>query len=137
MVRTGRPVTGCQLDGIDRFGDVLLSAADSRCCGFTDPRADGKELKKVPVSGCGDRFPLGGIPTADGVLAAFADRRGGRVVTVDLSDPEHPAVLPGRSYCFPPGFSCERVEFYENRMYIPMANAGLFFEEKVSDRTDA
>lgn len=133
LVGAGYSVTGYQLDGIDRFGDVLLSAADSRCCGFTASGADGKELKKIPVPGCGERFPLGGIPTVEGNIVAFANRRNGRIVTLDLADPGHPAVIPERSFVFPPGYCCERVEFHAKRMYIPAMSAGLFFEEKAAE----
>ena len=124
---TGQPPKGGQLDGIDRLdnGLFVFPVRWSKLA-LLDPQAPG-DPKIVDVEGVVDGLRITGIPTVDGNLVAFASRRDGMVVTVDVSVPERPVVVPSRCYDLSEG-NCDRIAFHKGKMIIPAGHYGLFME---------
>lgn len=58
---------------------------------------------------------------------AFASRRDGKVVTVDMTDPEHPVVVNARCYDRPQG-NRGRIAFHRGKMVIPAGHNGPVVE---------
>lgn len=125
---TGNPPQGNQLDGIDLLanGRFVFPVRGARLA-LIDPKSPG-EPKIVEVKGAVAGMPVSGIPTVCGDLVAFASRRDGRVVTLDLSAPENPVVVRDRCYDLSQG-NCDRVAFHHGKMIIPAGHDGLFMEK--------
>ncbi|WP_294434072.1 glycoside hydrolase family 44 protein [uncultured Victivallis sp.] len=74
-----------------------------------------------------------GTVSTDGSIAVFTRREWGSVTTVDFTDPEHPAVIPGRSIASLPG-SPGRALFWRGRLLIPAGHYGILFETAANSR---
>lgn len=128
VTSTGNPPQGSQLDGIDRLGNGLfVFPVRGARLALIDPKSPG-EPRIVEVKGAVAGMPIGGIPSVCGNLVAFASRRDGRVVTVDLSAPESPVVVTNRCYDLSQG-NCDRIAFHHGKMIIPAGHYGLFMEK--------
>ncbi len=121
------PPQGSQLDGVDLLdnGLFVFPVRGSRLA-LIDPKAPG-EPKTVQVKGLVPGLPVAGIPTVNGNLVAFASRRDGKVVTVDMTDPEHPVLVADRCYDLSQG-NCDRIAFHHGKMIIPAGHYGLVVE---------
>jgi hypothetical protein len=122
------PPNGSQMDGIDLTDNGLfIFPVRGRQLAFIDPaspeRPNVVDVKSIP----GNTW-VRGIPTVDGNLAAFASRREGKVVMVDLSNPDSPTVVKERCYDLSAG-NCDRVAFHKGKMIIPAGHYGLFMEK--------
>lgn len=84
---------------------------------------DPKAIKVTRVPG----LQLTGVPTADGNVVAFVQRRNGEVIFLDLTNPEAPVWLKERTVIVHglPG----SVEFFQHRIVIPGGYAGLYLEK--------
>ncbi len=127
-ISMGNPPKGSQLDGVDLLSDgrFVFPYRLSRLA-FIDPKSPG-DPEVVEVDGMDANFPIRGIPTVHGDLVAFASRRDGKVVTVDVSAPEKPVLVRDRCYDLSLG-NCDRVAFREGKMIIPAGHHGLFMEK--------
>lgn len=128
MTSKENPPQGSQLDGIDRLdnGLYVFPVGGSKLA-LIDAQAP-EEPKTVDVEGVVSGFPIRGIPTVCGNLVAFASRRDGKVVVVDMSDPERPAVVRDRCYDLSEG-NCDRIAFHRGKMIIPAGHYGLVMEK--------
>lgn len=128
VTSTGNPPQGSQMDGIDLLdnGRFVFPVRGSQLA-LIDPESPG-EPKVVEIAGVAPNLPVRGIPTVCGNLVAFASRRDGKVVTLDLSAPESPVVLKDRCYDLSQG-NCDRVAFHNGKMIIPAGHYGLFMEK--------
>ncbi len=126
-VTSGMPPQGSQLDGVDLLdsGLFIFPVRGSKLA-LLDP-ASPETPSLVDVRSVPANMPVRGIPTVNGNIAAFASRRDGKVVTVDLSDPNRPAVMAERCYDLSEG-NCDRVVFHKGKMIIPAGHYGLFME---------
>ncbi len=124
----GNPPQGSQVDGIDLLdnGHFVFPVGGSRLA-LIDPKSPG-EPKLVKVKGVVAGMPVRGIPTVCGDVVAFASRRDGNVVTLDVSRPESPVVVKDRCYDLSQG-NCDRIAFYHGKMIIPAGHYGLFMEK--------
>ena len=124
----GNPPQGSQLDGIDLLaGGFFVFPVRGNRLAFLDPKSPG-EPKVVEVAGAVAGTRVSGIPTVCGDVVAFASRRDGKVVTVDLSVPERPVVVKDRCYDLSQG-NCDRIAFHNGKMLIPAGHHGLFVEK--------
>jgi hypothetical protein len=125
---TGNPPEGSQMDGIDRLdsGLFVFPVRGSQLA-LIDPASPG-EPKIVEVNGIIADMPVRGIPTVSGDVVAFASRRNGKVVTLDVSTPESPVVVKDRCYDLSQG-NCDRIAFHRGKMIIPAGHYGLFMEK--------
>lgn len=128
VTSTGNPPQGSQLDGIDLLdnGLFVFPVRGARLA-LIDPKSPG-EPRIVDVKGVVAEMPVCGIPTVCGNLVAFASRRDGNVVTLDLSVPEKPVVVRDRCYDLSRG-NCDRIAFHNGKMIIPAGHYGLFMEK--------
>lgn len=124
---TGNPPQGNQLDGIDLLDDGrFVFPVRGSSLALLDPQAP-SDPKLVVVDGRHNDFPIRGIPTVNGHIMAIASRRDGKVVTVDISDPQHPVVVPSRCYDLSEG-NCDRVAWHGDKMVIPAGHHGVVVE---------
>lgn len=122
------PPSGSQMDGVDLLANGLfVFAVRGRQLAFLDP-ASPESPRLVDIKSIPPGTWVRGIPTVDGNLVAFAARREGKVVTVDLSDQDHPTVVQERCYNLSEG-NCDRVAFHQGKMIIPAGHYGLFMEK--------
>jgi len=128
VTSTKNPPLGSQMDGIDLLenGFFVFPMRGSKLA-FLDPKSPANP-KIVKVKGMVAGLPVRGIPTVCGDVVAFASRRQGKVVTLDLSDPEVPVVVKERCYDLSQG-NCDRIAFHKGRMIIPAGHHGLFMEK--------
>jgi len=128
VTSTGNPPQGSQLDGIDLLANGLFvfPVRGSRLA-LIDPTLPG-EPRIVEVRGAVAGMPVRGIPSVCGDLVAFASRRDGQVVTLDLSVPESPVVVRDRCYDLSEG-NCDRIAFHNGKMIIPAGHYGLLMEK--------
>ena len=124
----GNPPKGSQLDGLDLMsnGQFVFTLRGSRLA-FLDPNSP-EQPQVVEVKDTFEKMPIRGIPTVNENLVVFASRRDGKVVTLDLSDPENPTVVKDRCYDLSQG-NCDRVVFHKGKMIIPAGHFGLFMEK--------
>jgi len=123
----GNPPQGHQLDGIDLLdnGQFVFPYRGNQLA-LLDLQSP-EEPRFVDVEGVTKDFPIRGLPTVNGHLMALAARREGKVVTVDVSDPERPVVVPSRCYDLSEG-NCDRVAFHDGKMVIPAGHYGVVVE---------
>ena len=116
------------MDGVDLLdnGLFVFPVRGSKLA-FLDP-ASPESPRLVDVTSVPADMPVRGIPTVNGNLVAFAARREGKVVTVDLSDQDHPTVVKERCYDLSEG-NCGRVALHQGKMIIPAGHYGLFMEK--------
>jgi hypothetical protein len=116
------------MDGIDLLDNGLfIFPVRGRQLAFLDP-ASPETPNVVDIKSIPKNTWVRGIPTVDGKIAAFASRRDGRVVTVDLSDQAGPTVIEDRCYDLSKG-NCDRIAFHKGKMIIPAGHYGLFMEK--------
>lgn len=125
---TGNPPQGSQMDGIDLLDNGLfVFPLRGSQLALIDPESPG-EPKIVKVSGLVKGMPLRGLPSVCGNVVAFASRRDGKVVTLDVSTPDSPVVIKERCYDLSQG-NCDRIAFHRGKMIIPAGHYGLFVEK--------
>lgn len=128
MLTSGMPPEASQTGGIDLLDNGLfICPVDGTKLAFLDP-ASPKALNMVDIRSIPAGMSVRGIPTVNGNLVAFAARRDGMVVTVDISDPNRPTVVKQRCYDLSEG-NCDRVAFHKGKMIIPAGHFGLFVEK--------
>ena len=128
MTSKGNPRQGNQLDGIGLLDNGLfVFPLHGSEIALLDPKSP-EETKVAKVKGLLPGMPVRGIPAVSRNLVAFASRRDGKVVTIDMSNPLEPVVVPGRCYDLSQG-NCGRVAFLGGKMVIPAGHLGLFMEK--------